>query len=220
MRTIIELFHQTDLAPTLMVLLPCAYGTPEDFQREGFVSAVRDRALPVDMVLADLNLECITNGTALTSLRDSIISPARKAGYSNIVIVGISIGGFMALSYADHFPGEVDKICLIAPYLGNRMITNEIMVAGGILNWSRNDIESNDHERRIWSWLKNYFDHHTTLIYLGYGSSDRFAAVLKIVADQLTSNHVKIVDGGHDWTTWSTLWNQLLDDSITFIEKA
>jgi pimeloyl-ACP methyl ester carboxylesterase len=213
MRTITDLVHADAIAPTLAVLLPGAYDTPEDFQREGFIAAVRERALPVDVVLADMNLECITDGTALALLRDTIINPARRAGYREIWLTGISIGGFMATLYADHHPGEVDGLCLIAPYPGNRMITAEISAGGGILGWSPGEIAADDHERRVWRWLKNHGARSPTL-HLGYGSKDRFAAAHSAMAAALPPERVYVLPGGHDWRTWRDIWMRFLDSGV------
>lgn len=210
MRILTDLAHADASAPTLAVLLPGAYDTPEDFQREGFITAVRQRALAVDLVLADMNLECITDGTALALLRDTIIGPARGVGYGTIWLIGISIGGFMATLYADHHPGEVDGLCLIAPYPGNRMITGEISSDGGILDWSPNEITVDDHERQVWSWLKNHGAGPTTL-HLGYGSEDRFAAAHTLMSAALPPARVHVIPGGHDWPTWRTIWMRFLD---------
>jgi len=214
MRTITHLAKPDSIAPTIAVLLPCAYGTPEDFEREGFISAVSERALEIDIVLADMNLEQITNGTALTLLRDTIITDALQAGYTNIILMGISIGGFMAISYAVHYPEEIDNIYLIAPYLGNRMITDEIISAGGILRWSSTNNSEDDHERRAWQWLKTEAN-HTTKVHLGYGNSDRFAAAHKMLADLLASDQVEVLHGGHEWSTWRNIWDRFLDRGIT-----
>jgi hypothetical protein len=50
MRAILEPAETGNLASTRVLLLPAAYSVPEDFQREGFVTAARDRALPLDLV--------------------------------------------------------------------------------------------------------------------------------------------------------------------------
>jgi pimeloyl-ACP methyl ester carboxylesterase len=210
MRTITDLVHCDAISPTLAVLLPGAYDTPEDFQRHGFIAAVRERALAVDMVLADMNLQCITGGTALPSLQTTIIEPARAAGYPNIILVGISIGGFMAAMHADRYPGAVNGLCMIAPYLGNRIITGEIAAAGGILGWSPGGLAADDHERRAWRWLKSSTAGATT-VHLGYGSGDRFAAAHGMLAGVLPPERVQVVPGGHDWPTWRAIWDRCLD---------
>ena len=43
-------------AETLLVLLPGAYDTPQDFVREGSVQAVRERGLPHDLLLPDAHI--------------------------------------------------------------------------------------------------------------------------------------------------------------------
>jgi len=213
MRTVTDLIRTDTIASTLAVLLPGAYGIPEDFQREGFISALRERDLPVDVVLADMNLECITDGSALALLRNTIIRPARDAGYRTIWLIGISIGGFMAMAYVDRHPGEIDGICLIAPYPGNRMITNEISASGGILGWSPSLIPEEDHERRVWHWLKNHAACPTT-VHIGYGENDRFAAAHSAMSAALPPERVHALPGDHDWPTWRDIWIRFLDTGV------
>ena len=210
MRTLAHPARPGARASVLTVLLPGAYGKPEDFQREGFISAVRERGLPADVVIADMNLEYITGGNALTLLRDTVIAPARSAGYRHIRLAGISIGGLMAMAYADHYPGEVDGLCLIAPYPGSRTVAAEIDAAGGVRAWSPGDIARDDFERRVWRWLKNHAAGPAT-VYLGYGAEDRFAAAYATMAAVLPADRICVVPGRHDWDAWRKIWERFLD---------
>ena len=94
------------------------------------------------------------------------------------------------------------------------MITDEIEAAGGIRAWSHGDIEVDDHERRVWHWLKTYTD-HIERVHLGYGTGDRFVAAHAMMASLLPQDHVEISPGGHDWSTWRNIWVRLLDHNIT-----
>lgn len=213
MRIITDLAQPDAIATTLAVLLPGAYNTPEDFQREGFVTLVRKRSIPIDITLADMNLECITNGTALTQLREEIIHPTRQNGYENIWLIGISIGGFMATLYADYYPGEIHGLGLIAPYPGSRMITETIKANGGLLDWSPEKISSEDYEARSWYWLKQHATEGSK-VYLGYGSEDRFATAHTEMSTVIPPHRAIRIPGGHDWQTWKNIWSEFLDRGI------
>jgi enterochelin esterase-like enzyme len=48
-------------------------------------------------------------------------------------------------------------------------------------------------------------------LYLGYGREDRFAQGLDLMAQALPPAAVQVIEGGHDWSTWSVLWERFLD---------
>jgi pimeloyl-ACP methyl ester carboxylesterase len=188
-----------------VLLLPAAYSAPEDLQREGFVSAARDRALPVDLVLVELKLPY-----NLRRLRHEVVLPARALGCQSLWLGGISLGGFVALAYAERYPDEIDGLCLFAPYLGNHIITGEIERAHGIHEWTPGELADDDDERRIWRFIKAQRDRPTPL-HLGFGSEDRFAASHRMMAAALAPASVDVVPGGHEWPAWRRLWENFLD---------
>lgn len=197
-------------AETLMVMLPGANHQPEGFIEEGFVSAVRDRQLAIDLIMAELPFSHIADSTAIDALHQQIILPAIDAGYAHIWMAGISIGGYLAMAYANRYPGVLTGMSLLAPYPGNRMTTNEIMAAGGVQSWQPGPIAEDDTERHNWQWLKT---NHTLgpKIYLGYGEQDRFAEGHLMMAALLSPSHVTAIAGDHVWPVWLSLWQQFLD---------
>ena len=76
--------RQTCGAPNLIVLLPGAYMTPEDFEKAGFFAAVSQRQLALDIAAVDLDFAAISGGTALPALQAEILEPARQQGYKKI----------------------------------------------------------------------------------------------------------------------------------------
>lgn len=197
-------------ARTLIVLLPGANHQPEGFVEQGFVAAVRERHLPIDLCMAELPFSHIADTTAIDALHTHIIQPAQAQGYRHIWLAGISIGGYLAMAYADRYPGQLAGIDLLAPYPGNRMTTGEIAAAGGIQCWSPAVIADDDTERRNWLWLK----HHSSAapkLYLGYGAADRFADGHAMMASLLPAQQVDVVDGDHVWPVWLSLWHRFLD---------
>src|SRR5256885_6868956 len=62
MRTILQAAHIGQAASIRVVMLPAAYSRPEDFVRQGFVEAVRARALAVDLVFAAPELPPVGRG--------------------------------------------------------------------------------------------------------------------------------------------------------------
>jgi pimeloyl-ACP methyl ester carboxylesterase len=210
MRTLCEPAQPGVTASTRVLFLPAAYSSPEDFVQAGFVAAVRERALPLDLVFADVNLQHLTDRTLLRRLRHELVLPARALGCSSIWICGISLGGFIGLCFAERYASEIDGLCLLAPYLGNHMITGEIERAHGVAAWQPGELAPDDDERRVWRYIKSRAQQRVALR-LGYGREDRFANSHRMMAAALDPQDVQVVTGGHEWPVWSQLWADFLD---------
>lgn len=196
-------------AATLMVLLPGAYMTPEDYEKEGFFHAVAERGLPLDLVAVDLDLSAISEGSALPAVQAEILQPARAQGYEKIWLGGISLGGLLALCHHADTPGAVDGLCLLAPYPGSRLTTNAIARAGGLAQWQASPEEMGDPEFRAWRWLQKPPPEFP--VYVGYGSEDRFAGGMKQIAECFPVAARHAIAGGHEWPVWQLLWAHFLD---------
>ncbi|MGO9513868.1 MAG: serine aminopeptidase domain-containing protein [Steroidobacteraceae bacterium] len=210
MRSILRAAGQSALAPTRMVWLPGAYHSPEDFLAAGFDAQVRMRGLPLDLVFVDTEPLHLGDRSALERLQRDIVAPARALGCRSVWLAGISLGGFIALDYAATHPGQWDGLCLLAPYLGNRMLIAEIAAAPGLAAWEPGPLAESDEERRIWRFIQTQRA-QSPPIHLGYGRADRFAPAHGLMAQALPPDAVDVVPGGHDWHTWSILWGQFLD---------
>jgi len=216
MDTHLQAASEGSRADSLLVFLPGAFLRPEEFEREGFVAAVRERDLAADVMLVDANVAYYYDQTFIERLHAGVIEPQRARGYASIWLVGISIGGFGALIHELARPGRVDGIVALAPYLGRRPLGAEIVKAGGLRNWKAPEGPPPDDEadRRLWPWLQQYANPQSLLglppLYLGYGLADRFAANHRLLADALPPGRVFTTEGGHDWPQWSRLWRQVL----------
>lgn len=211
MRHLTHLAQPGHRAETLIVLLPAAYAPPEDFIREGFVKAVHERQLPIDLIMAELSFDHIANQTALTEIHTDLIQPALGKGYKNIWLAGISIGGYVTIAYANRYPAKLAGLLLLAPYPGNRITTGEIAQAGGILEWLPEAVADDDTELGNWSWLKANANAKDIEIHLGYGKDDRFAKSHFMMAQVLPVARVDKITGGHTWPVWQQLWHNFLD---------
>ena len=106
-------------------------------------------------------------------------------------------------------------ITVIAPFLGDPEIIDEIAGEGGVRNWSPGGYDpSEDWQRLLWDWLKSYADNPEGRIplYLGYGQEDRFIKAHRLLAEILPQQRVYAVEGGHDPETMRRLWLRFLDD--------
>lgn len=142
-------------APVLLVLLPGIYMALEELLQQGFVSALRQRGLAVDVLLADAHIGYVRDGSMRRRLRTEVIGQARAWGYRRIWLAGISLGGFGALAYAAQQPGEVEGVLALAPYLGRPELLQTIASAGGPLAWSKRTAPpaTEDVEDAVWRWL-------------------------------------------------------------------
>ena len=218
-----------DRADTLVVMLPGAYSLPQEFVDEGFVQALQQRRLAVDVLVVDSHLGYFNNGSVMQRLRQDVLAPARARGYRQVWLVGISLGGFGALAYAAEQGREaghgVDGVLAIAPYLGSRRLLTEVTTAGGPLVWARSDAVVNEGraaaalprpstpdgaERGLWRWLGTP-PVGSVPVHLGYGSEDRLRQGHLLLAGALPAARVLTVSGGHDWPPWRALWTQWLD---------
>lgn len=214
MRSVLNAAVPGSVAPTRIVCLPGAYHAPEDFLTSGFDRSVRDRRLAIDLLFVDVEMQYLGDRSALERLHQDIVLPARSAGCRTLWFAGISLGGFIALDYAASHPGQLDGLCLLAPYLGNRMLTGEIARARSLTAWSAGELADSDEERRIWRFVQTLPD-HSRLLHLGFGRYDRFAAAHRLLAAALPPDATDVVPGGHDWRTWKTLWENFLASRFT-----
>jgi pimeloyl-ACP methyl ester carboxylesterase len=212
-RSIFQPATPTRTASTRFVWLPGAFNTAQDFQDAGFSAAVTKRQAAVDLVYVDLELQHLGDRNALRQVRSELVLPARNSGIS-VWLAGISLGGLLALDYAANYPEDLDGVCLLAPYLGNRMLTSEIAAAPGLTAWIPGELAETDEERRIWRYIKTREDDSRPL-YLGFGRADRFAAAQQLLAGALPAHSVDVIEGGHEWRTWTTLWENFLDSRFS-----
>ena len=199
-------------APTLLVMLPGAYSRPAEFVDEGFVDAVRQRGLAVDITIADAHRGYFMARSVLERLHEDIVLPARREGYRRIWLLGISLGGFGALAYGARHGDTIDGIVALAPYLGTRELLQDIEGAGGPAAWLalQPPGDNGNVERDTWRWLAALATEKLP-VYLGCGREDRLRDASRLLARALPDRRYDEVAGDHDWPAWRTLWSNWLD---------
>lgn len=199
-----------------LVMLPGARDRAQDLVEQGFVRALRQRGLAVDAVIVDAHFDHYLERSVVTQLERGIIAPLRKKGLARIWLMGISLGSMGALSYAREYAGAIEGVILLAPFLGSRGLIAEITQAGGLRHWRPGTLTSEDDERWLLAWLRQYRAGDPALprICLGYGTEDRYAPASLLLAQQLPERQVIAIPGGHDWATWLTLWERWLDCDV------
>ena len=201
-------------ADTLLVLLPGAYDTPQDFGQLGFVSAVRERRLPVDLLLLDAHTGYYTSQQIIERLLDEVVQPARAQGYARIWLVGISLGGYGSLLFARRHGELIDGLFVMAAFLGRRDLPAAIGRAGGLRAWDGELASADASDLALWRWLRARADAAAPPkppLWIGYGEHDRFVASNRLIAATLPPAQVLVTDGGHEWAPWRRLWDRFLD---------
>jgi pimeloyl-ACP methyl ester carboxylesterase len=220
---VLRLEPQAAGAPCLVVFLPGRGDRPEHFERHGFDRLAREAGVRCELLAVDAHLGYYRNRSVLERLHQDVILPARARGVEEIWLVGISLGGVGALLYEAEHPGEIAGAVLLAPFLGNPPIIEEVAAAGGLAGWQPGPAPAGeeDFQRRLWRFLHTRLGPPTPLtatgtgrpaprLYLGWGEDDSFAGANRLLADALPPAAVLTVPGGHDWPPWRALFAGLL----------
>jgi len=196
---------------TLVIMLPGrgdrgATFIDQGFQREG-------QRHGFDTIAVDAHFGYYMKRSLLPRLHEDIVLPARAAGYENIWLLGISMGGFGSLLYAAEHPDEVNGVILLAPYLGDAKLAQEIEATGGLANWSGQSPGFEDYEIGVWKWLRDAANGNSgATVILGYGESDGSARMHAVLGDALPPSSVYTLEGGHKWNVWQPLWEKIAAD--------
>ncbi|OYV62663.1 MAG: hypothetical protein B7Z71_00275 [Acidocella sp. 21-58-7] len=212
----------TGPADILLVMLPGAGIAAAEFAANGMVAAVHERGLAVDIIVAQPDLDLYLEDGVTAALHRAVVAPALARGCRCIWLLGISLGGMGALLYASANQAPVAGICLLAPFLGTKGTAAELVRGGGLAAWSPVNSAATDLERRMLIWLQEQLTgrqgagHESAgqeggpAIYLGYAAQDRFVSAHKMLGAALPPARVAMVQGGHDWASWTALWHSLL----------
>lgn len=214
MDRVLESARPGQQADTLLVLLPGAYDTPQDYIREGFVDAVRQRQLPVDLLLLDAHTGYYTGQQIVERLVAEVVQPARNQGYPRIWLTGISLGGYGALLFASQHGALVDGVFTMAAFLGRRDLPAAIGKSGGLAAWNGDLPGADAHDLALWRWLRAHAParpQRQPVLWVGYGDDDRFVGSNRLVAAELPPPQVLVTPGGHEWAPWRRLWDRFLD---------
>ena len=202
-------------AQQLTIMLPGRLGRLPQYRNWGFFDLLTNARPETDAVAADLHFGYYRDKTFKQRIGDDLIRPARARGVEVVELLGISLGGFGALAYTIENPGAVERIILLAPFLGEQAIIDEIEAAGGLSRWAPGEIGDDDFQRRLWAGLTRRLvtesGRELPEIWLGYASGDRFARANRLLGRHLPpGSRVFTVPGGHDWPEWHQLYTAML----------
>ncbi len=198
----------------LVVFLPGRWSRVEEFQREKFFETASARWPEAKLLAPDLHLGYYKNQSVAHRLHDDVILPAKRTGVKTIRLVGVSMGGLGALMYDVKYPGQVDEMILLSPFLGEKDALHEIDLAGSLEKWQPGTLTERDYSRKLWLKLREKWQVQgkRPRVSLGCGSDDRLASSNRLFAREfLSSTESKWIAGDHDWPTWRSLFQRLIE---------
>lgn len=207
-------------ADKLIVLLPGLGDGPEAYERHGFVQHIQATDPRADVIAADAHLAYYPSKTIVQRLHEDVFAP-RADRYREVWLVGISLGGLGCAAYAREHSEVVDRVLLLAPYLGTEDVYEQVLAAGGLQRWTPPDTAdmSDEHRRYVWTWQwyreRAQAAAEGPAIYLGYGLDDRFRVPNGMLAGSLPEERCFTQPGGHTWTVWRPLFERMLTRALT-----
>jgi pimeloyl-ACP methyl ester carboxylesterase len=199
-------------ARCLLLLLPGVGDDDTDFANHGFIADLRKRNLSIDTISANATAGYYARRTAIDRLDADVLGP-NKAGYEQVWVAGISMGGLGSVLLARRHGLELTGVILIAPFLGEEIV-DEIQRVGGLAKWNGTS-GINDFQRDTWLWLKAASERPGSAppIYLLSGDQDKFYVGHRLLGATLPPERRFRTRGDHDWGPWRVLWNDFLDHS-------
>lgn len=202
-------------ARRLVVVLPGRADDIVALERSGIARAIQSQWPDADVVLSGLAMGYYLHGGAITRLHDEIIAPARRR-YQEVWLLGASLGGLGALMYDNQWPGTIDGIVLMAPYLGEKPLLKQIAQAGGIAHWDPGPIparvDGHNFQHELWrglqAWSKD--PRRSRNVWLAYGDRDYLRDTMPSLIPLLPPSQVFVRDGSHQWTVWTPASRDIL----------
>jgi len=206
-------FRNGDTPSKHLVVLLSGRGAPASyFQDHQWVELAREYDVDADFVAPYAHFGYYMRQQLIPRLNEDVIEPAKKQGYETISLLGISMGGLGSILYSEKFPEDVDRIYLVAPYLGDEDVHDEIRSAGGLSVWQIREGNREDWEYFMWLRLKEITTDKKlkNKIYLGYGENDRLKG-LDLLAQNIPAKHVLKIPGEHKDVTFKQVWKIMLE---------
>ena len=200
----------------LVLLLPGRRDSLGDYGRRRFPEMAARAGVVADYVEVDAHMGYYRAETISTRLHEDVVAPAHARGVEKVWIVGISMGGLGGILYAREYPEGTRGVVALAPYLGDEE-PRTVAAAGGLRSYAMGAPRAfADYERELWGWLKRYTAEGALRppIWIGIGTQDDLAPANRLLADVLPPDRVFVEAGGHDWKTWTRLWQDVLDAGI------
>ncbi|MCB9597674.1 MAG: alpha/beta fold hydrolase [Sandaracinaceae bacterium] len=199
----------------LLVFMPGMLNLPDAYLEHGFIADAVAASRRCDVVSVDAHFGYYRDRTLARQVGRDILLVAEERGYTDIWIVGSSLGGMGALMVARENPEHIDGVVLFGPFFGDDALVRTIADAGGLEAWDGGEGDPSVFEpdpAALWSWLRGYATHPERMpaLYVGVGADDGMRTGVELLTALLPETHHGLAPGGHAWDTWRVLWRRLL----------
>jgi pimeloyl-ACP methyl ester carboxylesterase len=213
-----HLAKQGQQGQRLFVFLPGRRDRGPDFVQRGFVTLAQDRIPGLDCVAVDATIGYYFDGSIADRLQREIIGHARAAGYREIWLVGVSMGGLGAFFHERAYPGEVHGLILLAPFVGDDLkLFAEIDAAGGAAAWAGLQPavahpDKAEFQRELWCFLGRLGNSKDVQLetWIAYGDTDRLLPGIERLRTVIPADRIFRLSGGHNWGVWTSGFTQIL----------
>lgn len=198
----------------VVFLLPGRGDGASAYQAADFAAIAAGNGRAADLVALDATMGYYARRSVVDRLALDHVAPARAAG-KRVWLVGISLGGLGSLLYAAEHPEDVEGIVLLAPFLGEGEVLDEVEAVERLADWDAAGGAASAEARGLWFDLWEEIRKLTAEggdgpeIVLAFGAGDRLARSHRLLARELPEERIFTVEGGHRWSTWTALWDDL-----------
>ena len=204
----------------LLIALRGIGGSHKDFEKYGFIAALKEANPEFDVVVPNTHFGYYRERILRDVLYTEILKPALDAGYKEIWLAGVSLGGFGSLLMLADYTDSITGIVLIAPYSGEKKLHKRVKqhldgeISASFLEPEASNEEQSDMRVDLWRWiLENNNLLASGRIYLGYGDSDRLSGH-DLIARLLPKENTVVVTGKHNPETFMKVWRELLSGKL------
>ena len=195
-------------AQRLFVVLPGRGDSLRTLVNTGIAATIQRHLPDADVLLVGATLTYYLDGKLVERLHDQIMRPARARGYREIWLLGASLGGMGATLYEREHPDEAAGLVLLAPYMGEAPLIEEIARAGGVAAWNSGtkptELNRDNARREQWRVVQSWATdkQRAADVWLVCGDTDRFHDAAELIAPVLPPDHYFVPHGGHKWVVW------------------
>ena len=185
----------------LLVFMPGMLNLPDAYVEHGFVADAVRASRRCDIVLADAHFGYYRDRTLARQVGQDILLVADERGYTDIWLVGSSLGGMGAVMVAREHPERIAGIVLFGPFFGDDALIRSIEDAGGLDGWDGGEGNGpsvfDPEPTALWSWLRGYATHPDRMppLYVGVGADDGMRSGVDLLASHLPETHLGLAPG-------------------------
>ena len=203
-------------AQRLVVMLPGRGDSLQKLTETGIAEIIQQSWPDADVLLTGLTMPFYQQGRAVQRLHDEVIEPARRKGYGQVWLAGISLGGMGTLLYDSEYPDQIDGLLLLSPYLGEDAIHQQIRQAGGLAAWQAGPARTkgpDTFQHELWRSLQGWSGRpkRAGSTWVAVGADEPFRHPVELITPLLPADHVIILPGKHNWKLWKPAMRALLE---------